>query len=103
MDEAETLPWIDSNLAEDFLKGVHAHQAVSGFTHGFYRYPARFSPLFVRASVDSSKPAINRQFKPHHFYRRPRLVEFYFVASSVRKSVWTLVRQLRGPHLSTWA
>jgi SAM-dependent methyltransferase len=27
--------------------------------------------------------------------------EFYFVASSVRKSVWTLVRQLRGPHLST--
>jgi len=29
--------------------------------------------------------------------------EFYFVASSVRKSVWTLVRQLRGPRLSTWA
>ena len=28
---------------------------------------------------------------------------FYFVASSVRKSVWTLVRQLRGPHLSTCA
>jgi hypothetical protein len=29
--------------------------------------------------------------------------EFYFVPSSVRKSVCTLVRQLRGPHLSTWA
>jgi hypothetical protein len=29
--------------------------------------------------------------------------EFYFAWSSVRKSVWTLVRQLRGPHLSTWA
>jgi regulator of protease activity HflC (stomatin/prohibitin superfamily) len=29
--------------------------------------------------------------------------EFYFAASSVRKSVWSLVRQLRGPHLSTWA
>jgi hypothetical protein len=28
---------------------------------------------------------------------------FYFVASSARKSVWTLVRQLRGPHLSTCA
>jgi len=28
---------------------------------------------------------------------------FYFVTSSVRKSVWTLVRQLRGPHLSTCA
>ena len=29
--------------------------------------------------------------------------EFYCVASSVRKSGWTLVRQLRGPHLSTCA
>ena len=26
-------------------------------------------------------------------------MQFYFEASSVRKSVWTLVRQLRGPHL----
>ena len=34
---------------------------------------------------------------------RSRPMEFYFVASSVRKSVWTLVRQLRGPHLSTCA
>ena len=30
-------------------------------------------------------------------------MKFYFVVSSVRKSVWTLVRQLRGPHLSTCA
>ena len=29
--------------------------------------------------------------------------EFYFRASFERKDVWTLVRQLRGPHLSTWA
>jgi hypothetical protein len=27
----------------------------------------------------------------------------YFAASSGRKSVWTFVRQLRGPHLSTCA
>jgi hypothetical protein len=45
--------------------------------------------------IDSSQPAISDG--------RPRLVEFYFVVSSGRKSVWTLVRQLRGPHLSTWA
>ena len=32
-----------------------------------------------------------------------RVERFYFVASSVRKSVWILVRQLRGPHLSTCA
>ena len=39
--------------------------------------------------------------------RPPRVAtetrRFYFVGSSVRKSVWTLVRQLRGPHFSTWA
>ena len=29
--------------------------------------------------------------------------EFYFEVSSVRKSVWTFVRQLFGPHLSTCA
>ena len=25
------------------------HKPVSGWTHNFYRYPARFSPQFVRA------------------------------------------------------
>jgi hypothetical protein len=54
------------------------------------RWTAQNPPL-----IDSSNPAI--------FGQGLRLVEFYFVASSGRKSVWTLVRQLRGPHLSTWA
>ena len=47
-----------------------------------------------RQFVDRAKPA----FSP-----AAETSEFYFVASSVRKSVWTLVRQLRGPHLSTCA
>ncbi len=34
---------------------------------------------------------------------RPRPSEFYLRPSSGRKSVCTLVRQLRGPHLSTCA
>ena len=38
-----------------------------------------------------------------HFPAATETSEFYFVASSVRKSVWTLVRQLRGPHFSTCA
>ena len=41
--------------------------------------------------------------KPGHFQRPETGVEFYFTASCVRKSVWTLVRQLRGPHFSTCA
>jgi hypothetical protein len=57
----------------------------------------------LSASVDGSNPAIRRRAKCRFFLRRARLVEFYFVGSSVRKSVWTLVRQLRGPHLSTCA
>lgn len=32
-------------------------QPVSGLTHRFYRYPARFSPQFARACIQSfSKP-----------------------------------------------
>ena len=30
-------------------------------------------------------------------------VDLYLTASCVRKLVWTLVRQLRGPHLRMWA
>jgi hypothetical protein len=34
-------------------EAVHSRDAVSGLTHGFYRYPARFSPLFVRAAIEA--------------------------------------------------
>src|SRR5260370_27234006 len=54
-------------------------------------------------SVDSSNPAIDRHFKSRHLWAATETVEFYFAASSGRQSVWTLVRQLRGPHLRTWA
>lgn len=54
------------------------------------RWTAQNPPL-----IDTSNPAICG--------RRPRPCEFYFAASSGRKSVWTLVRQLRGPHLRTCA
>jgi hypothetical protein len=46
-----------------------------------------------RPFVDTSKPAISGE--------RPRQIEFYRTRSSDCKSVWTFVRQLRGPHLST--
>ena len=36
-------------------------------------------------------------------FRTAETGEFYFEVSSVRKSVWTFVRQLFGPHLSTCA
>jgi hypothetical protein len=38
---------------ESFLEAVHTQQPVDGLTHNFYRYPARFSPLFVRATIQA--------------------------------------------------
>src|SRR5579862_2564187 len=34
-----------------FIEAVHSRKPVAGLSHGFYRYPARFSPLFARAAV----------------------------------------------------
>ena len=34
-------------------EAVHNREPVSGLTHGFYRYPARFSPLFARAAIEA--------------------------------------------------
>jgi DNA modification methylase len=44
-------PSIAPNLAEEFFAAVHDRQPVNGWTHSFYRYPARFSPRFARAAI----------------------------------------------------
>ena len=38
---------LDPNL----VSAAHSQSRVSGFTHEFYRYPARFSPVFARAVI----------------------------------------------------
>ncbi len=35
----------------ELANAIHSQEQVAGLTHGFYRYPARFSPLFVRAAI----------------------------------------------------
>src|SRR5262249_22014128 len=35
-----------------FIDGVNSQEPVAGYTHRFYRYPARFSPLFARAAIE---------------------------------------------------
>ena len=37
----------------DFDKAFHSNDRVQGYTHDFYKYPARFSPSFVRFMLDS--------------------------------------------------
>jgi hypothetical protein len=94
----------DPEFAREFLLGAIEEEVplqvalgkvvramgVKEFAAKVPRWTAQIPPL-----IDTSNPAISDG--------RPRHREFYFVASSVRKSVWTFVRQLRGPHLSTWA
>ena len=35
-----------------FAEAFHSNRRVEGFTHNFYKYPARFSPRFVRFVLD---------------------------------------------------
>ncbi|MGD0421300.1 MAG: DNA methyltransferase [Xanthobacteraceae bacterium] len=35
------------------IEGAHDAEPVRGLTHGFYKYPARFSPAFVRAAIQT--------------------------------------------------
>ena len=43
------LNWRD---ADTFISAVHSQERVSGLTHDFYKYPARFSPQFCRAAIN---------------------------------------------------
>ena len=38
---------------EHLIEAARDLEPVSGFTHNFYRYPARFSPRFVRAAIET--------------------------------------------------
>lgn len=42
---------VDTDEFVDFIAAVHNREPVQGFTHNFYRYPARFSPEFARAAI----------------------------------------------------
>ncbi len=48
---------MNPNTKADFLEAIHTRKMVDGLTHNFYRYPARFSPLFARAAIQAfTKP-----------------------------------------------
>lgn len=44
---------MNAQMLQRLLDGVHSREPVTGLTHSFYRYPARFSPLFVRAAIEA--------------------------------------------------
>ena len=68
------------------------------------------SPDSVKRKWINFEAALGGHLKSGHWWtdqnrplRATETGEFYFERSSTRKSAWTLVRQLRGPHLSTCA
>lgn len=42
----------NNDLADILKRAVRANNYISGLTHNFYRYPARFSPRFVREIIE---------------------------------------------------
>src|SRR4051812_40922043 len=42
----------DMNL-QPLLEAINDRNIVSGLTHSVYRYPARFSPVFARAAIET--------------------------------------------------
>jgi len=61
--------------------------------------PARSTPHYGPLCITPGTPIGRRIDLEYPF----DMWSIHFTASSARKSVCTLVRQLRGPHLSTWA
>ena len=39
--------------ADTFISAVYSQERVSGLTHDFYKYPARFSPQLCKAAIES--------------------------------------------------
>ncbi|MES0061467.1 DNA methyltransferase [Mesorhizobium sp. M0041] len=54
MDDAVQPSFIDldANAEAALIAGARFAEPVKGLTHGFYKYPARFSPAFVRATIE---------------------------------------------------
>lgn len=44
---------MDGATAARLSEGIQSRDPVSGLTHDFYRYPARFSPKFARAAIEA--------------------------------------------------
>ena len=47
------------------IAGARATEPVRGLTHGFYKYPARFSPAFARAAIETLTQPGDLVLDPH--------------------------------------
>lgn len=59
MKNARTARYLDLPVAAEaaLIAGARDVSPVKGLTHGYYKYPARFSPVFARAAIEAfTKP-----------------------------------------------
>lgn len=48
---------LSQSAQERLIAAARHSEPVRGLTHGFYKYPARFSPVFARVAIDTfTKP-----------------------------------------------
>jgi DNA methylase len=63
----DSKPFLDLPVAAQtaLVEGARDAQPVGGLTHGFYKYPARFSPAFVRAAIETFTDPGDLCLDPH--------------------------------------
>lgn len=53
MDQLHSVHNLTESLSKRILRAAQDSSPVTGFTHRYYRYPARFSPVFVRSVIEA--------------------------------------------------
>jgi hypothetical protein len=62
---ARLLDKLSAAAQKRLILGARDVQPVRGLTHGFYKYPARFSPEFVRAAIETFTKPGDLVLDPH--------------------------------------
>ena len=44
---------LEPSLSQRIVSAAQDNSTIRGWTHNFYRYPARFSPVFVRSVIEA--------------------------------------------------
>lgn len=63
----DSMPLLELSAAAQhaLIEGARDAEPVSGLTHSFYKYPARFSPAFVRAAIETFTSPGDLCLDPH--------------------------------------
>ena len=67
MTRTGTRSYLDISIAAEkaLIVGARDASPVQGLTHGYYKYPARFSPAFVRAAIETFTQPGDLCLDPH--------------------------------------